>query len=81
MKPFENIVGKGENGGNQHFLLFQQCFQLIQQHPSSFASHLFLSSANAFNLDWSLISLYDHVLINQLKHGIDWLFNIQKIDK
>ena len=23
----ENIVGKGENSGNQHFLLFQQCFQ------------------------------------------------------
>ena len=23
----ENIVGKGENAGNQHFLLFPQCFQ------------------------------------------------------
>ena len=23
----ENIVGKGENAGNQHFLLFLQCFQ------------------------------------------------------
>ena len=23
----ENIVGKGENAGNQHFLLFSQCFQ------------------------------------------------------
>ena len=23
----ENIVGKGENVGNQHFLLFQQYFQ------------------------------------------------------
>ena len=23
----ENIVGKGENAGYQHFLLFQQCFQ------------------------------------------------------
>ena len=22
----ENIVGKGENAGNQHFLLFSQCF-------------------------------------------------------
>ena len=22
----ENIVGKGENAGNQHFLLFPQCF-------------------------------------------------------
>ena len=25
-KPFENIVDKGENAGDQHFLLFQQCF-------------------------------------------------------
>ena len=24
-KPFENIVGKGENAGNQHFLFFPQC--------------------------------------------------------
>ena len=23
---FENIVGKGENADNQHFLLFSQCF-------------------------------------------------------
>ena len=23
----KNIVGKGENTGNQHFLLFPQCFQ------------------------------------------------------
>ena len=25
-KPFENTVGKGENAGDQHFLLFPQCF-------------------------------------------------------
>ena len=25
----ENIVGKGESAGYQHFLLFQQCFQKI----------------------------------------------------
>ena len=25
----ENIAGKGENAGNQHFLLFPQCFQKI----------------------------------------------------
>ena len=24
-KAFENIVGKGENAGNQHFLLNTQC--------------------------------------------------------
>ena len=26
-KPFENMVGKGENAGNQHFLHFPHCFQ------------------------------------------------------
>ena len=26
-KSFENILGKGENAGNQDFLLFSQCFQ------------------------------------------------------
>ena len=25
-RPIENIAGKGENAGNQHFLLFLQCF-------------------------------------------------------
>ena len=30
--PFENIVGKGENAGNQHFLLFLQCFLSFPKH-------------------------------------------------
>ena len=25
----ENILGKGENAGSQHFLLFPQCFQRL----------------------------------------------------
>ena len=25
-ETFESILGKGENAGNQHFLLFLQCF-------------------------------------------------------
>ena len=28
-KRVENIVGKGENAGYQHFLLFPQCFQKL----------------------------------------------------
>ena len=28
-KPFENIVGKGENAGNQDFLPFQYKFQFF----------------------------------------------------
>ena len=35
-KPFENIVGKGENAGSQHFLLFPLCFQPYQRQKSSF---------------------------------------------
>ena len=41
----KNIVGKGENAGNQHFLLFPQCVLPYQ------GKKLKLSSANAFNLD------------------------------
>ena len=29
-KPFEDIVGKGENAGNLHFLLFSELFST---HP------------------------------------------------
>ena len=31
---FENIVGNGENAGNQHFLLFPQNFQHYQTQKS-----------------------------------------------
>ena len=30
-KSFKNIVGKGENAGNQHFLLFPQCYHPYQR--------------------------------------------------
>ena len=35
-KHFENIVGKGENAGNQHFLLFLQFFLPISKKVSVF---------------------------------------------
>ena len=35
-KPFENMEGKGENAGNQHFILFPPCFQPYQRQKSSF---------------------------------------------
>ena len=37
----ENIVGKGENAGNQHFLLFPQCFLPFRKEISKFQSCLF----------------------------------------
>ena len=32
---FENPMGKGEHAGNQHFLLFPQCFLLYQKEKLS----------------------------------------------
>ena len=29
LKGIENIEGKGENAGYQHFLVFPQCFQMV----------------------------------------------------
>ena len=40
-KAFENVVGKGENAGNQHFLLFPQCFLLFPTQISIFELELF----------------------------------------
>ena len=55
-KPFESTVVKRENPGiNQHFLLFPCCF-LSCEIEMLFVSFS-LSSANAFNLDKSKISL------------------------
>ena len=39
----ENILGTGENAGYQHFLLFTECFLLIQKGFSVFKLHLFCS--------------------------------------
>ena len=39
-KSFENM-GKGENGGNQHFPIFPQCFLPFPKQVSIFQSHLF----------------------------------------
>ena len=39
-KVFENIVRKGENAGNQHFLLFQQCFQPYQIQKSALKQNI-----------------------------------------
>ena len=40
-KYFENIVGKGENTGNQPFLLFPQCFLPFPKQISIFQSLFF----------------------------------------
>ena len=52
-KAFENIVGKGENAGSQHFLLFPQCFFFLICPKAKFSFRVtFILS---FTLDWSNI--------------------------
>ena len=54
-KPFENIVGKEENAGNQHFLLFLQCSLFYPEKKIAIWFTFNLSSANALNMNWSEI--------------------------
>ena len=44
-RPYENIMGKGENAGNQHFLLFPLHFLPFPKQIS-----IFQSPAGALNL-------------------------------
>ena len=41
VKVFENIVGKGENAGNQHFFLFPQGFLSFQKKVLVFWGHFY----------------------------------------
>ena len=52
-KPFENFVGKGENDGIQHFLLFPAMFSTHSKKNFCFKSTVILSSKNVFNLEQS----------------------------
>ena len=60
-KAFENIVGKEENAGNQHFLLFPQCFLSHPEQILPFGSPLICRLQNALNLDWSKILSFGKV--------------------
>ena len=68
-RTLENTVGKGENAGNQHFLLFPQCFLLYQRAIVILATFNLLS-ANAFNFVSSEILLFGKGLktIGQASH-------------
>ena len=50
-KPGKNILGKGENDGNQHFLNFPQYFLPYDRRMKYFFETRILSSLNALNLD------------------------------
>ena len=44
IKPFENMVGKVENAGDQHFLLFPLCFYLFYINFKFWVIFLWLSA-------------------------------------
>ena len=46
--PFENIVGKGKDAGNQHFLLSLQCFPLFKKQSLSAVTR-FNQTISSFN--------------------------------
>ena len=72
-KPFETIEGKGENAGNQYFLLFPQCFFFFQPYQGQESSFMF-SSANALNLDQSkILSFGNDLNLWPTKKNIDFL--------
>ena len=56
-QTFENIMEKGENAGNQHFLLFPQCFLSFSNRISISYFNLFcrLQFNIAFNLDHAVL--------------------------
>ena len=56
-RPFENIVGIGENAGNQHFLLTSAPFSILSKTNQDLWVTIILSSANAFNLEESKLLL------------------------
>ena len=57
-EAFENILGKGENAGYQHFLLFLKCFLPFPKQISNFSVASILLSESSLKLDWSKISLF-----------------------
>ena len=68
-KPFENIVGKRENAGNQHFLLLPKCLLSIS-NTNFHLDYMYIemSSANTFKLDWSqFLSLGYRVTLPSIK--------------
>ena len=56
------MVGKGENAGKQHFLLFPHCFLHFQKQIFNYLIAFILSSANAFDLDQPKILSFDKEL-------------------
>ena len=76
-KAFENIVGKGTNAGNQHFLLFHNVFYPVRRkiYPIGERNHHFINTCyavyKAFDLDPSKFLSSGKVLICDDSHDIN----------
>ena len=49
VKASENNMGKEENAGNQHFLLFPYCFPTFQRQLRAVETYLIFDLQNAFD--------------------------------
>ena len=72
-RDFENIVGKVENAGDQHFSPFPTMFSTLPKPIFNTSFTFILSSANAFNLDHSKILSFDKEL--NVIHNITFVFH------
>ena len=61
-KPVENIMGKGENARNQHFLLLPQCFLSLQQKYSSLLVEFYIDVSEYIQIE----QVYNSVICNEI---------------
>ena len=67
--PFEKtFVGIGENAGNLHFLLFQQCFRPYERQIKCFEKH--------FICRLQMLSILTRLKICRLVQGCTYLANL-----
>ena len=71
-KVIENLVGKGENFGNQQLLLFPHGFPSYERQKASFSSHIYFVVCKRFQAD--LVQICYRVSFN-LKNVINLTVN------
>ena len=69
-KPSENIMGKEENAGNQHFLLFATMFSSASMKNSAIYATLKLLPANVYSSDEFKILLFGKKLNERRTVGV-----------
>ena len=77
---FENFERKGQNAGNQYFLLFPHSFPHIEDQTNFVILDSFKMSANAFNLDRMKVLWFGKKLKTKfyIQHPISSLFIFQR---